>query len=380
MKSAVCVSRILLACFAISACVAGAQPAKRDRVANEEVGPVSVAGARNINLGEIRPYGITNLSFRLLNASDNPVKIERLLSTCSCISGIIDKNEIPPKGELKVTLSLNTAKVDGTFERVVWVRFADPPIRPIKLSLSGVTGQLFSGIPEKALDVIGTKPNIPVTNHFTFTALSTNATLGIPALDHEDSVTITYTLSTNLTDTLVYSLETVLTVKEIRDRVLQYAKITFPVNVTDGTANPLELFFKVIKANNNLRAIPGQISLDQKASSNQTAHLIFSSSTESLAYEKLTWDPLPDGVTLAVSNVERRRRKVNLAVAVTVTPSAALDLLRDEMDPQTLRFHYPKHTETAVNVVRSGTLSAKDSSRSTPFNRRFLPAAPALAD
>jgi hypothetical protein len=58
-------------------------------------------------------------------------------------------------------------------------------------------------------------------------------------------------------------------------------------------------------------------------------------------------------VTFACSKVGRR--KLSIAVSVTVTPQAAAALLKDEQNPHLLLLRYPKHKETTVSVVKIGT-------------------------
>ncbi len=312
--------------------------------------PVVVVGHNTISLGEIPPYGITNRVFHLRNTGNQPVKIERVVSTCSCIQSTISTNEIPPQGELIVTARLNAALVHGAFRRGLWVRFADPQIRAIGLSLTGITSALFSGFPEDTLVVTGIEPGQPATNRFTLTALTTNATLGIPAVECSEGVTLSYSLTTNRTDNTVYTLTTVLASKVPHAR--QSASLSFPVEGTDSEANPMNIRFRLLNAD-TLLTIPNQISLDPKATRDQTVRLLLRSRTESLETELLEWDPLPEGMTFACSKVGRR--KLSIAVAVTVAPQTAAALLKDEQHPRLLHFRYPKHKETAVSVVKLGT-------------------------
>ena len=325
-------------------------PAEAD-TGNAAGGPVVVVGHSTISLGEIPPYGITNRTFRLRNTSDQAVKIERLVSTCSCIKGTFSTNEIPPQGELSITASLNAALVHGAFRRGLWVRFTDPQVRAVGLSLTGITSTLFSGFPDDTLVITGVEPGLAVTNQFTLTALTTNATLGIPAVECADGVTLTYSLTTNRSDKTVYSLTTVLSAKGPLPR--QSASLTFPVAGTASAANPMVIRFRLLTAD-ALLTIPNQITLDPNAKQNQTVRLLLRSRTESLEAEHLTWDPLPEGVTFACSKVGRR--KLSIAVSVTVTPQAAAALLKDEQNPHLLHFRYPKHKETTVSVVKIGTV------------------------
>lgn len=55
-------------------------------------------------------------TFELQNISDHPAKIDRFVTSCSCIEVLYDQDSIPPGKVAKVTIVLDLTRKKGEFE------------------------------------------------------------------------------------------------------------------------------------------------------------------------------------------------------------------------------------------------------------------------
>lgn len=76
--------------------------------------------------------------FRILNAGDAPLRLDQVKSTCGCTVALISDPDVPPGGEGRVSVMLDTARMAGRVTKVVTVYTNDPDTPTAPLALTGV--------------------------------------------------------------------------------------------------------------------------------------------------------------------------------------------------------------------------------------------------
>ncbi len=121
---------ILMAVMALGCFSAQAQlkllPKERiDSVANPPLAPdagILKFDAVHIDAGEINETDApTTYSYRFVNVGDRTVRINRIVTTCSCMTAAVVDKDIAPGEEGSVTLRYNPKGHPGGFERRVFV-------------------------------------------------------------------------------------------------------------------------------------------------------------------------------------------------------------------------------------------------------------------
>lgn len=330
-----------------------------DLVTSEEVvqryTPLKTLNGDSINIGEIPMYGFTNGIFHLENPGDTTVRVQRVVSTCGCMHGEISTNEIPPKSTVTVTLVLDASKVHGPFKRGVWLHFSDATHRPVSLSISGIASPLFAGFPLTQVDLVSQGTKVTLTNQFELKSLKPNISLGEPTADCPKELAFSYTLVTNQTgENTAYTLTTRVTPIDEQQRIRQTVRLSLPIIGTPQPATPLLMRLHVGE-NGSFFAVPNKIGLNPKHDAGtQTFRLLLRSRKISLDHvDQLTWDPLPEGVTLNKKLIGRRKHSIS--VMITITPEAAAKILANDDDPQEIQFHYPDQPPVSVSFCEIDT-------------------------
>ncbi len=327
---------------------------------------------QHVDFGEIACYGTLTRELRLRNNGAQDIKISRIVSTCGCIRGQVSTNLVAPNAELVVTATLDASQVHGTFKRVLWLNLADPNLKPINMTLSGTVIPIFTGFPNDRLEIPNLKPGATSTNTFTFVATERGVVLGDPQVSCSDQVSLDYTLTTNADELVTYTLTTRFTVNGLSASPL-VSTISFPVIGTKQLVQPLSLSFKAVKGK-ALYVTPSYIGLDMKKKEAQMFRLVIKARREAMTHEKLTWDPLPDGIQIRTSTSGSRRAFVN--AMITVKPEITAEMLKSGV-PRKIVFHYPQYKDTEVIVGpadlagEQGAAQQADSQR-TPRRRLFV--------
>ncbi len=85
---------------------------------------------------------IVEVYFDVQNKADKPLEIEKLASTCECLSVTIDKNPIPAGETAVITGVFDTEKLHGKSERKINV-FTDQQQRPVFLTTRIETREIY---------------------------------------------------------------------------------------------------------------------------------------------------------------------------------------------------------------------------------------------
>lgn len=84
--------------------------------------------------------------YRFMNVGEDTLKIQRLLSTCSCASAVCTRNTVPPGETAEVRVTYNPKGHPGRFERRIFVYTVDDtaPAAVLKLSVDVQKGKDLS--------------------------------------------------------------------------------------------------------------------------------------------------------------------------------------------------------------------------------------------
>jgi hypothetical protein len=84
--------------------------------------------------------------YRFMNVGEDTLKIQRLLSTCSCASAVCTRNIVPPGETAEVRVTYNPKGHPGRFERRIFVYTVDDtaPAAVLKLSVDVQKGKDLS--------------------------------------------------------------------------------------------------------------------------------------------------------------------------------------------------------------------------------------------
>ena len=103
-------------------------------------GPVAAGTAPDetvFDFGTVERGTQVEHTFRLPNRGGGELRIENVKSSCGCAVGVASAREIPPGGEGRVTVRLDTARMAGRATKVVSVYTNDPAAPVVSLALAG---------------------------------------------------------------------------------------------------------------------------------------------------------------------------------------------------------------------------------------------------
>lgn len=293
--------------------------------------------SNSVDVGSIRSYGITNVPFRIRNEGAAPLLIERLVPTCPCIRGTLERTGIPAGQEALLTVALDAAQVHGLFKRGLWVHSNDPESPHVAISLTGSVIPLFAGLPARTVILTAEHAGAALTNLLTLTATETNLFLGTPKVETLGDLGVALTLATNLGETASYRLTTVFTP---RTDERHNATITLPVS-GGQRPEPLEIYFRVL-AGAALMTVPRQIAVPP-GTGKQAFRLTIRAKGMALEAENLTWEPAAEGLKMTAAKARRGR---DLVVTGEISRETVRALLPG--DPPEIRFSYPGLKPAAV--------------------------------
>lgn len=312
--------------------------------------PIEFVGESSFDIGEVPPYGITNLVFKLRNTGDETVRLIGMFSSCPCIKCSAPTNVIPAKGEIEITARLYLSQVNGKFNRIAHVRFDHPSATMKKLAIAGNVYELFKDIPKKIMEISDLAIGTTVTNTLVLTALKPGLALGHPSVNMSPNIKVTSHIVTNESDS-VTSFKVVNIFEatgEVRNRSL--VMVSLPVTGVPAEANPITLHYR-IQGTAGLVAIPATIELGKNIAEEQNFYIMLRSRGQTLKSENLKWNTLPDGVSVTCTQTGKNRGAIRLSIAVT--PQAAAEILKHDGAHPAIHLDYPGCGTAAIEFKRA---------------------------
>jgi hypothetical protein len=89
------------------------------------------------DFGTVERGATVEHTFTLANAGDAELRIENVKSSCGCTVAVTSARAVPPRGEARVTVTLDTARMAGTKTKTVTVYTNDPGSPATGLTLAG---------------------------------------------------------------------------------------------------------------------------------------------------------------------------------------------------------------------------------------------------
>lgn len=105
--------------------------------AAEEARPRVVLDQPVFDFGTVDRGARVDHTFRVPNRGDATLRIDHVKSSCGCTVAVLSEREVPPGGEARVAVSLDTARLAGRTTKTVNVYTNDPDAPVVGLSLAG---------------------------------------------------------------------------------------------------------------------------------------------------------------------------------------------------------------------------------------------------
>jgi hypothetical protein len=125
---------VLALFFAVGATTAGAEvptpqasAKKGARIAIEPAG---------FDFGQALQNKTLNHDFVLRNVGDEPLRIEDVRTTCGCTAALPNARVVPPGGQTRLQVSLQTRTSEGRLEKGVSIRSNDPTRNVLEIKLT----------------------------------------------------------------------------------------------------------------------------------------------------------------------------------------------------------------------------------------------------
>ena len=317
-------------------------------------------GSETRDLGRVECFEKKTVFFRLKNTGTAPGVIQRLVPTCSCISGTADKTWVQPQEETEIRIVLDPTAIHGTFKRVLWVYTTATASGPFSLTLKGEILPLFNGLPESPQQIV-LPESAAWTNRFTLTEAATNLFPGTPVIDTDtNKLRATASIVPHTAQGKTSFTVTLAVTALVSGRHTLH--LSLPVKGRPNLS-PIKLAFH-IHVGLELKTIPGKILLTPTGESLTRQLTILTvdkqimTTDKNLATNALTWTPRREGVSL---QVQQNPKTLLLTVTLTLSPEAVTNLMK-ETNPQ-LIFHYPNYkpvsvtffsrSETSTNTVNA---------------------------
>jgi len=339
--------------FVLIACLfATTLPAQQEAHAKP---PFAVVSTNHFELGTINSYDIQTRQVRITNIGGSPLTIQKLVSTCTCVSGSISTNVLQPHAEGIVTICLDAKQVHGEFKRGLWIDTDSPETQRISIGLTGKIQPLFDGLPPMPITFRSATSTAVWTNVLNLTASEANWFLDQPTIQSNDSIKVDVAMKTNAAEKMSYTITSV-----IKPLTSDYRTITlvFPAVGKAGTmTNSVKIKFQT-RTDVSLTASPNRFLLNSVGATPPKRIVIHT--TEQFAQtDLLTWKPEIKGVHIAIA--DNQGLHSNIILTISVSKETTQKLLTD---PGTvLTFSYPNHKP--VNLPFIGLIK-KESAQPTP--------------
>lgn len=125
---------VLSGCVAVSAATAGAQGVALQATAKK--GPRIVVEPATFDFGQALPNKTLNKDFVLRNLGDETLRLEEVRTSCGCTAALPNERVVPPGGQTRLQVSLQTRTAEGRLEKTVYVRSNDPTHATLEVKLS----------------------------------------------------------------------------------------------------------------------------------------------------------------------------------------------------------------------------------------------------
>jgi hypothetical protein len=125
---------VLSGFVAVSAATAGAEGAVPQ--ASVKKGPRIVVEPASFDFGQALQNKTLTKDFVLRNLGDESLRIEDVKTTCGCTAALPNERVVPPGGQTRLQVSLQTRTAEGRLERSVNIRSNDPTRNVLEVKLS----------------------------------------------------------------------------------------------------------------------------------------------------------------------------------------------------------------------------------------------------
>ncbi len=120
-------------------------------------------------------------TFKLLNATQKTVKIQKIRTTCGCLIGQVSAQEIRPGETVLIQTQIKAHSVQGKFVKNIYVETDLPSRRFLRLELKGTARPLVEIFPTAPFFVGKLKAGKKYEFRFTLVATERGVDLAVPA-------------------------------------------------------------------------------------------------------------------------------------------------------------------------------------------------------
>jgi hypothetical protein len=317
--------------------------------AGEEISAaeISVVGADVVSLGRIPCHQVQRVTFKLVNRSDQSVRIRDLKPTCNCLKGECEKKTVQPGEEFAVTLRLDPYEIKGEFQRSLWVTASGRHQQRIKLTVEGESVTPFTVQPPARINLQTLALGVAWTNVYVLSPSEKGLRLGAPVFETNAGFDVSFTLSTDRSGTNDYQAKIVM-----RPRALGKHKAMIRLPIEGHTNMPPVQFCIQARAGLELSAVPGQILLPQSGQP-VVRRVLIHTEDDAASGRHLSWEPQVKGLEVKVGDTAKAG---NLAVELSFSAEAMRQVLA--LKTPALTFHYANYASAVVPVFQTETKPA----------------------
>ena len=124
---------LLSAFAALSAATAG--PEGTAPQASPKKGPRIVVEPAGFDFGQALQNKTLPKDFVLRNVGDEALRIEDVRTSCGCTAALPSERVVPPGGQTRLHVELQTRTAEGRLEKIVYVRSNDPTRNVLEVKL-----------------------------------------------------------------------------------------------------------------------------------------------------------------------------------------------------------------------------------------------------
>ena len=146
-------------------------------------GPQLVIDEPVFDFGTVEQGASVEHTFRLRNAGRAELRLDHVKTSCGCLAGLASASEIPPGGEGRVNVVLDTARIVGHTTKVITVYTNDPGAPSAGLALDGTVMTDIVASPSP-LYLGKLRRGEPVEREIRVTAGRPGATYEVTTVDH----------------------------------------------------------------------------------------------------------------------------------------------------------------------------------------------------
>lgn len=325
---------------------------------------LEMTSTNNIIVGDIYSDFVNTNSYHFINKGDAAIEVVRLLPTCPCIKADTNRKVIKPGQQMTLTAIFDANGISGEFSRGLWLLTSDSVNNKILLRVSGRVIPLFHGFPQQQLILLAADESVAITNHFTFTATTTNCFLNQPQC--EGLATNCFSLDWKFDGSGASNQWHLTTFITPDQKMNKHVLLRFPV--TAPTRRRDQVIRIRLTVDEQLRVSPSKLvitTLKKPLNKGLYVNICLPDAKPEL----LTVKPDNDEIKLTISPPEihdssrfsrfsrtrkqskrpRSRTKTRLKCSVTISPAALKELMK--MKTPAITFHYPQHQPVEVPII-----------------------------